>query len=339
MQVRCTECDATINLNDPPDSGRMVCPYCSGRIEVDNVPLIDVDPQESPEARRKEVVPAAPAAPQPKPRPIKPAKTSNLKPQPIETPLQVPAHTSTSTMGLGDRPETIVPVEPAATQPAPLQLSAWDHFLGGVEDLVPRAGAFAGRTLSAGTILADECRRVWRFYRQHAAAMWLRSPLWSWLGLDLIDLARTVVVSGDELANNDDRLTFPVTCVVCGEPSDEPFVSEVRSIPDVGKSAWVVTVGLLAAPVVWWLYGIWWTAFALAIVLWGASRLGAERCIAIRFARCSKHAGNRRHPQLFLVSDGLLVRVGHRRARNQLARLLRGEPVETAAACGEDGSV
>jgi hypothetical protein len=312
----------------------MICPYCSGQIEVARLPLSDVDP----EVGQQDGVPVLPVSAQPMPRLTRAGTASNLNPQPTAEPLQISAHAPDATIRAENGNETADELQPVATEPARLTMSAWDNFLGGVEDLYPHANAFFGRTLCAGKMLVDECRRVWQFYRQHAVAMWLNSPIESWLDLGLIDPARTVVVPGDELANNDDRLIFPATCVICGESSEEPFVSEERSIPDVRTSARIVTAGIIAASLIWWLAGFWSTALTLAIVLWGASRLGVQRSIEIRFARCSRHARNRKDPQLFFVSDGLFVRVGSRLARDQFDRLLQGEPIDTAAACGDDSS-
>ena len=217
-----------------------------------------------------------------------------------------------------------------------MRVDTWDRILGTFEG----AGPLSVRVLkTVGEIVhqvTSQTGRMVAFYYTRRMALLFRSPAWNWFGLSTINAHRELIIPPTDLVADTWQVVLPACCVVCGLDTDNPSQHEARSVDDVGPTVWILVGQVPVSAYVWWNYGPWWmAAVVLAAIGWGYGCYRRQP-VEIEFCRCDKHCDPGRYPELFLISEGLLVRVGQRRVKREYRRLQQGGEREFTPPTPED---
>ena len=109
------------------------------------------------------------------------------------------------------------------------------------------------------------------------------------------------------------RAELPDCCVVCGEPSDEPWSEEERSVPILSWPLWAPIVAAGIGFVLGVYFGNRWILpISVPAGLWIGYRRRDETCVRVRFRRCRQHAEKKSIPRLRFCKGALVIDVGHR---------------------------
>lgn len=353
MKVTCPECLENLQVDDRQAGQSFQCPACFGRIEIPLAAIHD-DSVDQPEVRSSE-------------NPVHgTSRISDFDlPDDIELPLlfevtespaparEIAPHHDQSPadqQGSTRQPavcETTVRVKkppPAALPPArtdvaetttqlpestmQLTTSLWDRVLESFEDtgpLIVRVGRLIAQLIGHAGL------RTWemvKFYRTRRRALLLRSPAWDWCGLSSMNVSRELIIPKSELVADTWQVELPPCCAVCGRDTDDAPQHESRTLDDLEITVWILLGGIPLAIYAWWYYGPWWMATAVLVAAGGGYWCRRSQPVELEFCRCDKHHNSVRYPELFLIGEGLLVRVGQRRVKKEFRRLHEGGGTE-----------
>ncbi len=353
MNVKCPECLGNLQVDDRQAGRSIQCPACFGRIEIP-LAAIQNDSVDPPEVRSSEDpvhgtnrmseldLPDDLELPllfevTELPSPIcEVAPHHDPSPADQQSPTRQPTVGKTKVQVKKPSPATLPPARTAvadtSTRPpestTQLNTSLWDRVLESFEDtgpLIVRVGE------KSAQFIGHIGSRTWemvKFYRTRRTALLLRSPAWDWCGLSSLNVSRELIIPKSELVADTWEVELPPCCAVCGQDTDNAPQHESRTVDDVEATVWILLGGIPLAIYAWWYYGPWWMAAVVLVV--AGSGFGSRRSqpVELEFCRCDKHHGSVLYPELFLIGEGLLVRVGQRRVKKEFRRLHAGEATE-----------
>ena len=155
-----------------------------------------------------------------------------------------------------------------------------------------------------------------RYFRANVGELW-------WYAVEVTpalertgDRAREIRISKDDAVGaaafdgHDWRLEFPDCCVVTGEPADGPWIERTETLPNVAWPFWGTVAGvcggLFFSLLIWkWL----WPFLLLAGMMVGFANR-QTRQVQLRYRKSRNAADDDEYPQVWLLPDGLLVRLG-----------------------------
>lgn len=181
------------------------------------------------------------------------------------------------------------------------------------------------RALSIAARVRDETVGSIQCYRAHREAFWkqlLSGPIRLWQGEGSLAQDVEFFIPERERIETSWMVDLPNRCVACGIETNQPKRQQVCTLESFARTCRAIWSALaIAIVLLWWQPSIgsvrlgWWlTPLFFAVATFVAFRMRRQESATVRFCCCSEHAQNDRYPQLFLVSGGLLVRVGTAKA-------------------------
>ena len=112
------------------------------------------------------------------------------------------------------------------------------------------------------------------------------------------------------------RLTFPDCCVVTGERADGPWIEQEETLPNVAWPFWGIVGGFFGGLVLSLIIKIIWLWPIFLLIGMGVGFAHRQtRTVHLKFRKSKTADDDEEFPQVWLLPDGLLVRLGSSNAK------------------------